>query len=43
MPIKKERKRKQTTKKAVGKSKKKGTGNSPGDVEVSPLYTLTII
>jgi len=33
MPIKKERKRKQTTKKAVGKSRKKGTGNSPGDVE----------
>ena len=34
MPIKKERKRKQNPKKAVGKARKKGTGTSPGDVEV---------
>eukprot|EP00090_Calanus_glacialis_P032340 TRINITY_DN53588_c0_g1_i1.p1 TRINITY_DN53588_c0_g1~~TRINITY_DN53588_c0_g1_i1.p1 ORF type:complete len:772 (-),score=281.52 TRINITY_DN53588_c0_g1_i1:542-2857(-) len=33
MPIKKERKRKQNPKKAVGKARKKGTGTSPGDVE----------
>jgi len=33
IPLKKERKRKQTTKKAVGKSRKKGTGNSPGEFE----------
>ena len=34
MPIKKERKRKQNPKKAVGKARKKGTGASPGDNEV---------
>ena len=34
MPIKKERKRKQNPKKAVGKARKKGAGTSPGDVEV---------
>jgi len=33
MPIKKERKRKQNPKKAVGKARKKGTGASPGDNE----------
>eukprot|EP00092_Neocalanus_flemingeri_P026455 GFUD01028676.1.p1 GENE.GFUD01028676.1~~GFUD01028676.1.p1 ORF type:complete len:766 (+),score=253.03 GFUD01028676.1:56-2353(+) len=34
MPIKKEKKRKQTPKKVVGKARKKGTGSSPGDSEV---------
>ena len=34
MPIKKERKRKQNPKKAVAKARKKGTGTSPGVVEV---------
>eukprot|EP00092_Neocalanus_flemingeri_P099427 GFUD01126832.1.p1 GENE.GFUD01126832.1~~GFUD01126832.1.p1 ORF type:complete len:765 (+),score=246.27 GFUD01126832.1:56-2350(+) len=34
MPIKKEKKRKQTPKKVVGKARKKETGSSPGDSEV---------
>lgn len=41
MPIKKERKRKQNPKKAVGKARKKGSGASPGENEVGSFNNLS--